>query len=826
MKTKIIALLCFTFLLSCSSLSSLIKPAATPGKVVDEARHVNRTASSFPAADEDFFSKMDGGISLEPQEIQGRNTWIIWTGGNDRLWDHISNVSFGTLDFLKTLSSHPSLNFSRDTRWHYLGLVNEPCFEKATGPDPSRYGLWLDKRRPDCPSDPFENETKYPGVAIGARGKTVPVGSFYGYATGIVGLRLFPNPDFDEEAAKKWDSTRYYNDPSYYLSKDLVKPYRVGMSCGFCHVGPNPVKPPQDPEHPEWKDLSSNVGAQYFWLDRIFAWEADESSFPYQIFHTSRPGALDTSLISTDYINNPRTMNAIYQLGPRLEMAKRWGRETLSGGALNNRQFNDYVKSGPLTTFFEPPNTAWTPRVLKDGADSVGAMGALNRVFLNIGLFSEEWLLHFRPLTGGQAITPIQIAAARKNSTYWEATEAQTPNMALFFLKATAPHKLKDAPGGEDYLTKDVAQLTRGKIVFAERCARCHSSKLPTPAIGLDPHGCAGSGYLACWNKYWQWTKTDEFKREMRTIVLADDFLENNVLSTDMRVPVTLLETNACSPLATNAIAGNIWDNFSSRSYKDLPSVGSITVHHPVTGEPRRYTMPAGGVGYTRVPSLVSLWSTAPFFVNNSLGRFDPSPSVEARTRSFQNSMEQLLWPEKRERDSILGDKVPGVIDRTTTRSYLRIPKGYLPDFLQGVVELEEKILPDVQLLPSLFKESGVEIGPIPKGTPVNLLTNLTMFPDDAGVIDRFLHKRKLVRSLIKIKRALKAVPKNAGDEEARAVFREKDVVESLLELNKCPDFVVNRGHYFGTDQLKNEENEPGLSDEDKHALITFLQTF
>ena len=61
--------------------------------------------------------------------------------------------------------------------------------------------------------------------------------------------------------------------------------------------------------------------------------------------------------------------------------------------------------------------------MLKDGSDSVGALGALNRVFLNIGLFSEEWLLHFNPLVGGKPITPIQIADARNNSSYWEATK-------------------------------------------------------------------------------------------------------------------------------------------------------------------------------------------------------------------------------------------------------------------------------------------------------------------------------------------------------------------------------------------------------------------
>ncbi len=159
-----------------ASCSNSHQPA--PGTVLDEARQANRPASSFAAADEDYFHDMDGALSLSPEEIKGRNMWIVWTGGNDRMWDKLTVSSFGALDFLKTLSSHPSLKFSRDTRWNYLGLVNEPCFEKATGPDPNRFGLWLDKRSANCPPDPFENETKYPGVKVGARGKNLPAGSF------------------------------------------------------------------------------------------------------------------------------------------------------------------------------------------------------------------------------------------------------------------------------------------------------------------------------------------------------------------------------------------------------------------------------------------------------------------------------------------------------------------------------------------------------------------------------------------------------------------------------------------------------------------------
>jgi hypothetical protein len=797
------------------ALSGCVKDFATPGTVQDEAMQAGRAAQSFPAADEDFFRDMDGGMALTPEEIKGRNMWIVWTGGNDHLWDVMTNSSFGAMDLLKTVSSHPNLKFSRDNRWNYLGLVNEPCFEKATGPDPQRFGLWLDKRKPECAPDPFENEKKYPGVAIGARGKTLPVGSYYGYATGIVGLRLFPNPGFDEAAARKWDPVRYYTDPSYYNSKDLIRPYRVAMSCGFCHVGPNPNKPPADPENPQWENLSSDVGAQYFWVDRILAWQADPKNFVFQLLHTSRPGTLDTSLVSTDNINNPRTMNAVYDLKARLEIAKRWGRETLAGGELNNTQFNNFVKEGPLTQFFQAPDTVWTPRVLKDGSDSVGALGALNRVYLNIGLFSEEWLLHFNALVGGKPISPIEISVARKNSSYWNATEAQTPYMALFLLKSATPHRLKEAPGGEKYLTKDQALLTRGKMIFADRCARCHSSKAPAMAPAMDPGGCAGPNYLDCWKRYWDWTKTDAYKQEMRKIVSANDFLENNYLSNDLRVPVTLLETNACSPLATNALAGDIWDNFSSQSYKSLPSVGVITVYHPVTGAPIEYKMPAGGRGYTRPASLISLWSTAPFLLNNSVGRFDPSPSVEARMRSFQDSIEKMLWPEKREKDAVLGDKVPGLIDRTTTASYIRVPGGYLPDGLRPLMNLANR------LFPWLVSEGDVQIGPIPKGTPVNLLANLKLLSESDEAAEKVRHGKEMLEVLHKAKEDLKALPPGASDDEASKVFA--NLVDRLFALSKCPDYVVNRGHYFGTSYFK---EEPGLSDDDKRALIEFLKTF
>ena len=785
-------------------LTALSASAQAPvvGKVLDEAKQAGRDGSSFTHATEDYFHDMDGALALTPQEVGGRNMWLVWSGGNDRMWDKLTRDTFGAFDLLKIISSHPSQGYSRTNRWAYLGLVNEPCFEAAKGPDPAHKGLWLDQRATGCAPDPFENATKYPGVAVGARGTTLPNGSFYGEATGILGLRLFPNPAFDAKAANDWKPEKYYTDEKYYNKKDLVRPYRVGMSCAFCHVGPSPVNPPKDPNAPAFANLSSSVGAQYMWVDRLFIHNANkpegQKNYMYQLAHSFRPGAMDTSLISTDSINNPRTMNAVYGFAERMAQGKRLWHEPLSGGERDNKQFNDFVTSGPLTEFYDPAtHIARVPHVLKDGSDSVGLLGALNRVYLNIGLFSEEWMLHFNPVVGGKAISPIPIATAQKNSGYWQATEAGTPNTALFFLKAAQPDYLQAAPGGAAYLQADTATLDHGKQVFADTCARCHSSKAPTPPpeLGLEPQKCAGGGYMGCFKAYWGWTQTEGYKKLMRQIVQAPDFLKGNYLSTEARIPATLLRTNICSPLATNALAGNIWDNFSSTAYKQLPSVGTVTLSDPFTGANVPYAMPAGGRGYTRVPSLVSLWSTAPYLLNNTVGPFNGDPSVAGRMAVFDASINQMLWPAQRERDSVLGSRVPGTIDRTDQTSSIIVPGGYVPEVLQPLRKLLHRLVPSL--------DDNITLGPIPKGMPVSLLSNLKLQAEDGSAL---AHKSDLAEVLVKLPVDLFKA-RNAPDSELREKFA--NLRAPLMRLSKCPDFVVNRGHYFGTAEFNQQE---GLS--------------
>jgi hypothetical protein len=178
-----------------------------------------------------------------------------------------------------------------------------------------------------------------------------------------------------------------------------------------------------------------------------------------------------------------------------------------------------------------------------------------------------------------------------------------------------------------------------------------------------------------------------------------------------------------------------------------------------------------------------------------------------------------MLLLKEREKDTVLGDKVPGKIDRTTQMSYLRVAPGYVPDALKGWGEW---------LLPSLFGESGIEIGPIPRDTPVGLLTNLMILPEEMGTWDRIKHDRELVALVFEIKRKLKELGPPPADEQGKEAFNKRaqevftPLADRLMALSKCPDYVVNRGHYFGTGY----NGEPALSTDDRRALIEFLKTF
>jgi len=204
------------------------------------------------------------------------------------------------------------------------------------------------------------------------------------------------------------------------------------------------------------------------------------------------------------------------------------------------------------------------------------------------------------------------------------------------------------------------------------------------------------------------------------------------------------------------------------------------------------------------------VWSTAPLLQNNSLGPFEESPSVEARMRVFQASIEQLLWPERREVDKLFRDlgitgAGVGIIQRTTEDSHIRVPRGYIPPALRPLLAITRG------LAPALFRDGEVFIGPIPKGTPVSLLSSMDLGADMPDA-QRKEHLKKMIDVFKEVAEGLKR-----GSDP----FADRNILEKMLKLSKCPDLVINKGHYFGTNLFA---EEPGLSDADKRALIAFLK--
>jgi mono/diheme cytochrome c family protein len=302
--------------------------------------------------------------------------------------------------------------------------------------------------------------------------------------------------------------------------------------------------------------------------------------------------------------------------------------------------------------------------VLKDGADSIGsaclddptprpgvddtACAAL-RVYVNIGLCSHIWTTLHDPVYGlkrPQGVFDPRQARQEDSACNdgWSATQGRMGGLEAF-LRTLPPLHLADAEGGAAYVPKDAAVLSRGKIVFAESCARCHSSKRPPQGYQGDPR---------------DW---------YRGAVMQDDFLTDNFLSDDERHPVSEIGTNIERAMASNATEGHIWQEFSSNTYKKLPDVHITGLVNPLDTDLKLLPVTAtGGRGYYRTPTLANIWATAPFFHNNSLGLLNDDPTIAGRLAAYQDAMDKLLWPDRR-----LGLKT---IRRTTQASSFKYEEG------------------------------------------------------------------------------------------------------------------------------------------------------
>jgi len=693
----------------------------------------------------------------------GMDTWHWWVGGdNPGFWRQSTiatskapgNLLGVKVDFLRLLTTVP-----RNKRFELMGLINDPDTVAAEKPD--QYGLMIDRMKAGTLKwDPDK----------------------FGYSSGVFGLQLFVNKKFDPQ---KWSLAKYLEDPG-----SVEPPYNVGMACVLCHVSFNPTRPPADVHEPKWENITSNVGNQYFREGMLFGAEMPHDSFIYQYLSVQQPGTSETSRFSSDFINGPIFINSIYRLPERLKLTRvekiTPAQAKLMESIYQHIGLKTDTAVGALGgTAGEP--TIKVPHVLSDGADSMGLVMASTRVYVNEGSNWEKWVqtMALNPFDLKESIarnfTPREfdlIGEIRKDpNSPWMQTEARMPNLATFLatydsypLKDAreAPRAGKTTRNGQDYLTSDPAVLRRGKMAFAENCAGCHSSKQP-PNLPSDP----------------------EMRKEAwRQLVLRDDFLTDNYMSDDQRYPLSELGTNAGRAMGTNAMAGHMWGQMSSLTYKEMKeekvplqdhdvNFKPVDLYNPLTG---KYDINfVGSKAYYRTPTLVSIWATAPYLHNNSVGEFNGDPSIAGRMAAYEDGMSKLLWPERR-----LGI---GSVKVTTEDSSL-------PDLFPLLKNLDPEL--------AAF-DFNSELLRIPKGTPINLLTNIN--PRDAkSVLQAY------------IEGVLDGRP-TAEFNQLRTINHTKGqaaLVKRMLAVSTCPDFIEDKGHYYGHQ----------LSDEDKRALIEYMKYF
>ncbi|RPI44628.1 MAG: cytochrome c, partial [Betaproteobacteria bacterium] len=462
--------------------------------------------------------------------------WYKATAGNDRFHTYVFQQRVGVLiDWFRVLRSD-----ERSDRFAAWGLINDPgCCTPGTEGCPAKsleetYGLdWCPGdetllqfvgkpgyRDPACdfkdaPLDPSDVHAKQGDQRQSACDLK------FGTSTGALGFRKFPNPRFDRAAWVKLNGSagtwKGYDSklgaksgageaPATRLSDGSVEPpFLVGTSCGSCHIAFDPLNPPADPANPKWENIKGLVGNQYSRISEIMVSGMATNSLEWQVFAHARPGTSDTSAIPTDQVNNPGTINALINVAQRPVMENesiiKWRKVASCTPASNASCWCEPGRQSKCWQRGEAKEAVH--HILKGGEDSIGALEAIQRVYFNIGSCSEQcWVNHLTdlrqldPEQRGFGQTPFNIGQCRRDCPNFRAIEDRLENILDFFFSPEAfatdlavarqNERRKSDPNAVYGLPELVADLdkefgsgavARGEKVFAQQCARCHSSQ-------------------------------------------------------------------------------------------------------------------------------------------------------------------------------------------------------------------------------------------------------------------------------------------------------------------------------------------------------------
>ena len=328
----------------------------------------------------------------------------------------------------------------------------------------------------------------------------------FGTSTGILGLRKFPNPRFD---AAKWDKlngsratwdgyraslslgTASPNSrTSRLFDASIEPPFRIGMACGACHIGYDPLNPPRDPDHPQWENISGLVGNQFTRVSQMLATGLSQHQLEWQLIARARPGTIDTSALPMDTVANPGTINAIINFARRPLAEHRVLKWRKASSCPNGEAacWCEPAKAGKC--WLKSERLEQVPNILKGGEDSIGYAEAVQRVYFNIGSCSEQcWINHVPdlravdPAQRNYGQTPLDIGQCRRDCASFRAIEDRLDDIVAFLLTAR-PSDLWKARGLPNSEALDAAldaefgdgTIALGKQTFATACAGCHSS--------------------------------------------------------------------------------------------------------------------------------------------------------------------------------------------------------------------------------------------------------------------------------------------------------------------------------------------------------------